>query len=454
MSNNGFPTISNDKLSSYSNLDKNLVLSPADMGETITVDNTNSYKIILPDATQNKTALFLIIYNKSTSSVANVHDNNGFIIKTIPPASCIIFSVQYGALNSSGDWSYKQLSIIENGGISFSSPLTVISAARYPVSVTALTPYSGIVTFGDSACAFTIDNAGSISIGSTYAIDSTGGMSEALVRAISPTQAVISYMGGASTYRLACVVTISGTTLSFGTKATISTFVGGNYSTLTCLSEKKLVFSFCGASGFPIAYVLTISGTSISVGTGLVYDSYLSGWFNSMAKLSDTKLICYYKGSSQWTVVMTVSGTTLTVGTKTSPVVGDGSMVCSLSPSLALLVRSNISLALIGISKTDTITLIQQLDLYPSNVALINCVIEKISSNKAILSFGLSPNGYPTSIVVTTSNTGISVGTAVTTTASTIPTYDMAMSVLSSSRAIIAYPSTSNYPKLNLITTS
>ncbi len=138
MANNGFPTPkSNRKITSYTNLNKDLVLSPADMGATVIIDNSNGYYVILPDCRLLTVDVKITVVNRSTVNHLNVVDNNGLLIKSIIPQSSTTYAC-ISRLSSGGQWSSTNVSFDLLNSMQVGVVNTVASVACVPTNIIAM----------------------------------------------------------------------------------------------------------------------------------------------------------------------------------------------------------------------------------------------------------------------------------------------------------------------------
>lgn len=173
----------------------------------------------------------------------------------------------------------------------------------------------------------------------------------------------------------ALVGTISGSSISFGSKSVFETGTTTNTAIAFDSSNNKVVIAYTdgGNSSYGTAVVGTVSGTSISFGTPVVFESASTAFIAAAFDSSNNKVVISYRdggNSGQGTAIVgTVSGTSISFGT---PVV------------------------------------------YEAADTRENAITFDSSNNKVVLAyqdFGSSSNG--TAIVGTVSGTSISFGTAV-----------------------------------------
>ena len=142
------------------------------------------------------------------------------------------------------------------------------------------------------------------------------------IAALSDTKAIVAYRDyGNSSYGTACVLSISGTTITAGTPVVFES-ANSAYISVAALSDTKAIVAYrdYGNSSYGTACVLSISGTVITAGTPVVFESANSAYI-SVAALSDTKAIVAYQdyGNSSYgtACVLGIDGTVITVGDET-----------------------------------------------------------------------------------------------------------------------------------------
>jgi len=165
----------------------------------------------------------------------------------------------------------------------------------------------------------------SISFGSDTLIDGYQGyrMKVAYNAAASASLLVFSYAesGGYSNYPYGCVATISGTSVSFGTKVRIESTgaeMSWNTNVYDVASTKNLV-AYRSGSGAR-ASVATISGTSVSFGTHVDWTTDTTDYLVGVYDPTTSKTAIFYRNNSQsyylYYVVGTVSGTSVSFGSQ------------------------------------------------------------------------------------------------------------------------------------------
>jgi hypothetical protein len=132
--------------------------------------------------------------------------------------------------------------------------------------------------------------------------------------------------GGNSNYGTAVVATISGTNVSFGTAAVFESDTTQHVSTVYDITNQKTVITYAGGDfQYGYARVATISGTSVSFGSRADTSGggFYTGFYSSSAYDPDTsKVVNVYANLNNSTrgesVVGTVSGTGISFGSSST----------------------------------------------------------------------------------------------------------------------------------------
>lgn len=123
-----------------------------------------------------------------------------------------------------------------------------------------------------SGTSITISEANAVTFDSSNIIDVT-------VKALSSTKIIITYVDDTANAPYAIIGTISGTSITFGSRQVLGAD-GGDIPTIAILDGSNVVFCFADAGGTDAVecYVASISGTSISVGSvqGYTYSQLIA----------------------------------------------------------------------------------------------------------------------------------------------------------------------------------
>jgi hypothetical protein len=117
---------------------------------------------------------------------------------------------------------------------------------------------------------------------------------------------------GNSNYLTACVLTVSGATVSAGTPAVIS----ANANTKNCVvkldTDKALLTYKIGSSSI-YSVVLTVSGTTITVNTPALISSSRNASFIKCIQLTNDQALLLYNDASVYMRTLSISSTTITI---------------------------------------------------------------------------------------------------------------------------------------------
>ena len=236
---------------------------------------------------------------------------------------------------------------------------------------------------------------------------------------------------GNSSYGTAVVGTVSGTSISWGTPVV---FNSGNINGSNCwtafdsnVNKTVTIFRDNGNSEYGTAIVGTVSGTSISFGTKAVYNSasaYATASDICFDSTQNKLLICYRDvGNSHYgtAIVGTISGTSISFGTE---VVFDSTQVemigCVHDPSTGKNVvankegSGNNGVAQVATISGTSVSFGSQATFNSTSTYYINAVYDS-NSNKVVLCYENNGGGnLGQAKVCTISGTSISFGTAAT----------------------------------------
>ena len=234
------------------------------------------------------------------------------------------------AYQDRGNSSYGTSVILTISGTSISvgTPVVFESASTEYISADMLTATKAIVVYRDApptygtACILTVSGTSITAV--TPVVFESDSVYYPSVTALSATVALVAYYDAANSQNrpfTAAVLTVSGTSISVGTPANVTTTSGtGAHIAITTLSTTKALIAFQdnGNSGYGTAVVVTVSGTSISAGTPLVFES-ADTEYSSAATLTATKAMVVYRdnGNSNYgtSVILDVDNTSITKGT-------------------------------------------------------------------------------------------------------------------------------------------
>ena len=221
---------------------------------------------------------------------------------------------------------------VSGTSISFGTAVVFESANSYYTSATFDSSNNKVViSYGDGGNAGALTSivgtvsGTAISFGTAVVYDSGGtAATTAITFDSNSNKVVIGYQdSGVSSYGTAIVGTVSGTSISFGTKVVFEA-AATYYPTVTFDSNSnKVVIAYNdqGNSQYGTSIVGTVSGTSISYGTAVVFESAVTNWVTSTFDSNSNKAVIAYQdnGNSNYGTAIdgTVSGTAISFGSTT-----------------------------------------------------------------------------------------------------------------------------------------
>jgi hypothetical protein len=307
--------------------------SASDQVQTITAA-VSGRAINLPNSTSMTEGGFPYIISNRTGHNVMLKNNSGSVVRTIYPSTVVLVVLTDAATNTWG--AYRFFDGIETG-----LPSVFESATTYYTSVAMLDSSKAVVTYTDNgnsnygtACVLSISGT-TVTAGTPVVFESATTYYTS-VAMLDSSKAVVTYQdGGNSNYGTACVLSISGTTVTAGTPAVFEA-ANSPYTSVAALNSSKAVVTYTdnGNSYYGTACVLSISGTTVTAGTPVVFESATT-YYTSVAMLDSSKAVVTYTddGNSSYgtACVLSISGTTVTAGT---PVVFESAAIDSISVAM------------------------------------------------------------------------------------------------------------------------
>ena len=263
-----------------------------------------------------------------------------------------------------------------------------------------------------------------------------------------------------ATYGTAIVGTVSGTSISFGTKVVFESAEANYISATFDSNANKVVISYKDrGNNFGTAAVGTVSGTGISFGTPVVFQSSETNYTSATFDSTNNKVVIAYQNSANSSygtaVVGTVSGTSISFGT---PVVFANANVSWVSiafdsnnSKVVIAYTDNApnpyyGTAVVGTVSGTAISFGTPVVFSSANANRYSVVFNS-SSNKIVISYKDQTNsGFGTLVVGVVSGTSISFGSSVVyesaTTESITSTFDS-----TNNKVVIAYEDQGNAQK-------
>ena len=245
----------------------------------------------------------------------------------------------------------------------------------------------------------------------------------------SNNKVVIAYRDDGNSSRGTAVVgTVSGTSITFGSRVTFTSAQASYISSAYDANSNKVVFSYqdlnSGDRGFAI--VGTVSGTSISFGSAASWQIFGNITFSSISyDPNSQKIVIAYTDSSDSNygkaVVGTVSGTSISFGTSVVFNSGTTNYIASSYDSSAQKTvisyrnnsNSNYGTAIVGTVSGTSISFGSAVVFESANSQYIASAYD-LNENKLVIAYQDSGNsGYGTAVVGTVSGTSISFGSPV-----------------------------------------
>ena len=234
---------------------------------------------------------------------------------------------------ASGDWEMYsgeftsgsfELSSSVQDGVTAGTPAVFESAITIYISVTMLTSTKAIVAYRDNGnsdygTACILDVSGSTITAGTPVVFESATTNYISVAMLTSTKAIVAYRDdGNSSYGTACILDVSGSTITAGT-AVVFESASTLYTSVTMLTSTKAIVAYRdnGNSSYGTTCILDVSGSTITAGTPVVFESATTNYI-SVAMLTSTKAIVTYQddGNSDY-------GTSAIIDTETALYVTD-----------------------------------------------------------------------------------------------------------------------------------
>ena len=355
------------------------------------------------------------------------------------------------ALKSDG-----QVELVAETSVSASvgSALSIDGPSSNYTRVTMLSATKAIAVYLDAgdtddgyAVALTISGS-SITAGTPVAFNPAGSYYNRIDK-ISSTQAIVVYKDlGNSNYGTSCILTLSGTSITAGSEVVFNSG-RSDYTTVAVLSSTKAIVAYADNSNSNrcTACVLTISGSSITAGSQVVFNTNRGRYF-SITSLTATKAIATFEQHNDTkgkACILDVSGTTITAGSVQQFTSGAtyNTSVTALSSTKAIVVYQaspHAAARVLDVSNT-TITAGSALEYRIGTTSFQN--IAKLTSTRAIVSYkDNANNSYPTYATFTISGAAVTLESTVVIISTASSNNDI--STGESQQAIFVYGDSSN----------
>ena len=215
---------------------------------------------------------------------------------------------------------------VSGSSISFGSPAVFsgTNAVSQPSCVFDPSSNKVVIAYGQGSIGVAIVgtvSGTSISFGSAVTFEASDTAEFTSLAYDANAQKVVIAYRGVSNYAYSLVGTVSGTSISFGTKVTFFSAYAEALAITYDANAQKVVIAWYGTSGYGTAIVGTVSGTDISFGSAVNYMTSGESKFNTITYDSAAqKVVVAFQDTANsakpTAVVGTVSGTSISFGTK------------------------------------------------------------------------------------------------------------------------------------------
>ena len=315
------------------------------VGESAVPESVGTAKVFAsavtyyPKVTMLTATKALVVYNDDgnsgygTACILNISGSTITASSEMVFNSAVTINIAVAALSETkaivvyrdGGGGYIGTSIVldvSGSTITAGSEVVFNNADTQETSVTMLDSTHAIVAYKDggnssygTACVLSISGS-TITAGSEVVFNSGDTRANAITL-LTSTKALVTYNDFSNSYYgTSCVLTISGSSITAGSEAVFNTAQTLNIS-ITALSSSKVVIAYCdaGSSSHGHTRVLDISGTTVTAGTSIVFNSGATG-NTSLGSLSTTKAFLAYKDENNSDYgtysILTISGSTVT----------------------------------------------------------------------------------------------------------------------------------------------
>jgi len=287
---------------------------------------TGGQSVTLPNATTLQKGPPLYIMRNTGALQFNLRDNAGTLIASVPPRGEIIVVLMSNS-NAAGSWAIGNAS--EFGFLSpfFAGVSTIIeSTTDTGISFAPLSATQFIATWNHAnapyypmACVCTV-TGNTISFGSVVTIAAEAGYG-INVAALSATQAIVVYQG-ASQYVRSCILNISGSVITPVAAVTVdSSFPSNQTMSIVALSATQALIAYTqqgSGTGYIKGCVLNVAGSVITpaginanISNSIVIGSGLTT--GALTVLSSTAvLLGFINSSTVYSVVLSIAASVIT----------------------------------------------------------------------------------------------------------------------------------------------
>jgi len=260
-----------------------------------------------------------ISFGSPTNFISNIVDYLAITYDSVAQQAVIVYTIRSGPTAACAI-----VGIVSGTSISFGSQALFNNAeAYYPSAVFDTSAQKFVITFQDitSFLSYPTSIVGtvsgtSISFGSKVVIKSTAADNTVSAFDSTNNKVIVAYRSSSVGYSR--VGTVSGTSISFGTEATYeatsSKPMGMAYDANV---QKIILVTQYGANNYGYAYVGTVSGTSISYGSSVTFQASPMNPYANVVYDANVKKVVVFDANAN-ALVGTISGTTVSFASPVS----------------------------------------------------------------------------------------------------------------------------------------
>ena len=286
-------------------------------GDTVVVNSDGTVSVVEGENASQNVGAAQVFYSGTSTYISSVYDTAADRIVVVNSSgSAFVGEVGTNSVT-------YQSGVAFNGGSSASFTATAFDSANNKILIV----YSdgGNSSYGTAVVGTVSGN--SISFGAKVVFNSATTRQIGCAYDTNAGKFLIGYRDyGNSNYGTAVVATISGTSVSFGSATVFESSTTDSTSAVYDITNQKTVLTYAGGSSqYGYARVATISGTSVSFGTRAETSGggFYTGFYSSSAYDPDTsKVVNVYanlnNSTSGESVVGTVSGTDISFGSSST----------------------------------------------------------------------------------------------------------------------------------------
>jgi hypothetical protein len=401
------------------------VFEAAVVDRILGVYDSNTQKVVIPYRDGGNSYYGTVVNATISGTSVTFTTPFQFVAASTNPSACT-----FDPDNNKVVMAYCNSTTVKSKGLIYTPPSTstnltatnLLGLAPEAISDTA----TGTINTWGSRCESSSLLPDSLSLGTAVEVAVANSQPESITYDTNANKIVLAYQDAGSSYSgYAAVGTVSGTSISFGTPVLINTVA--HYYGSSCYDSTNnkviLVYSDGNNSNYLTAIVGTVSGTSISFGTPAVISSQnYADYVGCAYDTNEQKVVVAYKdkGNSNYGtgVVGTVSGTSISFGSSTAFNSSDSTPAMVVYDSNAQKVvidywdtgNSYYGTAVVGTVSGTSISFGSPVVYNAAQVTGLGACFDS-TNNKVVLTYRDAGNSnYGTALVGTVSGTSISFG--------------------------------------------